>query len=85
MKEIPEIPEIPDKPESGRPDVACPGCHYRPTAFDVWICQPDGCGHVWDTFTTAGRCPGCDAQFPWTACPACGRAFAHKAWYARAV
>jgi hypothetical protein len=64
-----------------RPLVECPGCHYRPTPFDLWQCTPDGCGHIWDTFATAARCPGCGAQFPWTACPACGQVFPHRAWY----
>ena len=70
-------------PEQGpaRPVVECPGCRYRPTLFDRWVCEPDGCGTHWDTFATAAKCPGCGAQFPWTACPACGKVFSHRAWY----
>lgn len=64
-----------------RPDVACPGCGYVPGPFDRWVCAPDGCGSLWDTFTTGGRCPECGAQFAWTVCPACGKTYSHRAWY----
>ena len=66
---------------SERPTVECPRCHYRPTPLDRWVCQPDGCGLLWDTFTTGAKCPGCGAQFSWTACPECGEVFSHRAWY----
>ena len=46
------------------------GFYYRPTIFDRWVCEPDGCGAMWDTFATAAKCPACGAQFQWTACPA---------------
>lgn len=77
--------ESSQSPRGARPDVACPGCGYRPTAADRWVCAPDGCGHVWDTFGTGARCPGCGARFAWTVCPRCARTFAHRAWYRRAV
>ena len=69
------------QPNSMRPDVACPGCGYVPSAYDKWICAPDGCGHAWNTFDTGARCPECDAQFAWTACPGCTRTYPHRAWY----
>jgi hypothetical protein len=47
----------------------------------MWMCAPDGCGALFDTFETRARCPQCDAQFSWTACLACGQASAHQAWY----
>ena len=62
-------------------NVACPGCNYAPNESDRWMCAPDGCGHLWDTFATGAKCPSCGAQFPWTACPACAQTFPHKAWY----
>jgi hypothetical protein len=70
---------------TGRPDVACPGCRYVPSPYDRWVCAPDGCGNVWDTFETGAKCPVCDAQFPWTTCPACGQTFPHRAWYRRSA
>ena len=67
-----------------RLDVACPQCGYAPSKGGLWTCAPDGCGGSFDTFETHAKCPHCDAQFAWTACPACGKASAHKAWYRRA-
>ena len=69
------------QPNRTRPDVACPGCGYMPSAYDQWICAPDGCGHSWNTFDTGARCPECDAQFAWTTCPGCTRTYPHRAWY----
>ena len=66
---------------NARADVACPGCAYVPSAYDKWVCAPDGCGHSWNTFETAARSPECDAQFQWTTCPGCTRTFPHRAWY----
>src|SRR5687767_9384303 len=61
--------------------IACPQCSYHPSTEDRWMCAPDGCGTLWDTFATAARCPGCNAQFLWTVCPVCGRTSPHQAWY----
>jgi hypothetical protein len=69
----------------GRPNVACPGCAYAPTPFDRWMCAPDGCGHMWDTFETRAKCPECGAVFPWTACPGCSKTYPHAAWYRRSA
>lgn len=64
-----------------RRDVACPACGFAPFVGLQWTCSPDGCGGAFDTFATRARCPHCDAQFAWTACPACGKISAHQAWY----
>ena len=64
-----------------RPDVACPRCGYVPVTGESWRCSPDGCGALFDTFETHAKCPRCDATFSWTACPACGKISAHRAWY----
>jgi DNA-directed RNA polymerase subunit RPC12/RpoP len=72
-----------DETDVVRRDVACPGCGYVPTQFDRWVCAPDGCGRLWDTFETGARCPDCGAQFIWTVCPGCNRTFPHKSWYRR--
>lgn len=65
----------------GRAGIACPACAYTPPVGMQWSCSPDGCGGTFDTFKTRAKCPHCDAQFPWTQCPSCGRASAHAAWY----
>ena len=70
-------------PADGHRDVACPGCGYRPPVGLQWVCSPDGCGGMFDTFATRAQCPHCEARFAWTMCPACEKAFAHRAWYGR--
>lgn len=67
-----------------RPDIACPACAFSPFVGMTWVCAPDGCGGVFDTFATGAQCPHCGAQFAWTMCPVCGKASAHRAWYRRA-
>ena len=67
--------------EDRRHDIACPACGFSPFVGTQWVCSPDGCGGMFDTFATRARCPHCQAQFSWTACPACQRVSGHKAWY----
>src|SRR3954467_12619502 len=74
------LPEIPPR----RPGIACPFCSFSPRPGLLWHCWPDGCGGDFDTFETHARCPHCDAQFAWTACPDCGKISAHKRWYRNA-
>ena len=64
-----------------RQGISCPRCGFSPYVGMQWICAPDGCGGSFDTFETAARCPHCDAQFAWTACPSCHQVSAHRAWY----
>ena len=64
-----------------RPGIACPKCDFSPFVGLQWMCAPDGCGGHFDTFASHARCPHCNAQFAWTACPACGQVSAHQAWY----
>jgi len=50
---------------------------------DRWQCL---CGHVWNTFDTAGRCPACSKQWKETCClppiaGGCGRWSPHLDWY----
>ena len=47
--------------------IACPKCELEPKAVDRWCCSP-GCGHVWNTFDTIGRCPQCGKQWKETVC-----------------
>jgi hypothetical protein len=60
--------------------IYCPLCAYAPRAHDQWECAP-GCHTVWNTFDTAGRCPGCSKQWHLTCCPACARWSQHDDWY----
>jgi hypothetical protein len=69
--------------------IRCPLCRWRPTAESRWRCvafgtpEPpfDACGTVWNTFSTRGRCPGCDHQWRWTTCPRCEEYSLHEDWY----
>jgi hypothetical protein len=75
-----------DTPEFVR--VRCPHCAWQPTAGDRWTCAKQGppenylgCGTIWNTFSTRGRCPGCDHQWQWTCCPKCDAWARHDEWY----
>ena len=78
----------PDDDESfGR--IRCPSCRWQPAPSSVWSCQGgdgpepffEGCGTVWNTFSTRGRCPGCDHQWRWTVCLRCAGWSLHEDWY----
>lgn len=43
----------------------CPACHWTPDGLPHWRCA---CGHRWDVFATAGRCPECGLEQTHTAC-----------------
>jgi hypothetical protein len=60
--------------------IRCPECGWQPTRRDAWCCDP-GCGHVWNTFETHGRCPSCDKHWQYTACHKCEQWSLHEAWY----
>jgi predicted amidophosphoribosyltransferase len=60
--------------------IYCPLCEYHPVPADLWACMP-GCGTLWHTFDTHGRCPGCQKQWRETNCPACARWSPHEDWY----
>lgn len=36
---------------------------------------------MWNTFTTGGVCPGCQARWHRTQCLACGVVSPHRDWY----
>jgi DNA-directed RNA polymerase subunit RPC12/RpoP len=75
-----------EKTSSG---IRCPLCGWRPTASSLWCCDTggtpeppfDGCGMIWNTFSTRGRCPRCGHQWRWTSCLACHRPSLHVDWY----
>ena len=60
--------------------IRCPKCAWEPAKEDRWSCGPGGCGHVWNTFDTAGRCPACDRDWNETACLRCGAWSPHEDW-----
>jgi hypothetical protein len=63
--------------------IRCPKCAWQPSKEDRWSCGPGGCGHVWNTFETLGRCPSCDRFWDDTACLRCGAWSPHEEWYDR--
>ena len=77
--------------DDGEKRIRCPRCQWRPTPSSRWSCLGggtpeasfEGCGTVWNTFETGGRCPGCDHQWRWTSCLRCGEWSLHDDWYER--
>jgi hypothetical protein len=73
----------------GRPRIRCPICVWEPKKRDKWACAamgaPEhfagGCGKVWHTFDTRGRCPGCTHQWQHTTCLRCNATSVHEDWY----
>jgi hypothetical protein len=74
-------------------EIACPKCDWKPDGGAHWQCD---CGHVWDTFSTGGRCPACRKVWQETHCPGyfflgmklsfippggCGKMSPHLDWY----
>jgi hypothetical protein len=70
----------PDEPVRGLDgrSVRCPKCHWYPGERARWGCS---CRHLWNTFSTAGRCPSCHFQWTTTVCHRCGEVSPHDAWY----
>ncbi len=62
--------------------IACPKCEWKPDGGEYWQCT---CGHVWDTFKTAAKCPQCKKQWNYTQCIAwrggCNQQSPHIDWY----
>jgi hypothetical protein len=69
--------------------IRCPLCAWQPTPSSRWCCEVggtpepffEGCGMIWNTFSTRGRCPRCSHQWRWTSCLRCHRASLHNDWY----
>lgn len=74
------IGNLAERREQARASAAqrCPSCEWVPLESDRWACA---CGHRWNTFDTAGRCPSCDKQWETTACLSCKVSSAHDDWY----
>jgi hypothetical protein len=87
-----ESPDTIAQLEEADPDfsrIRCPLCAWQPQASSRWYCTSyghpeyfsNGCGTVWNTFTTRGLCPGCGHQWRWTSCLRCHGWSLHEAWY----
>lgn len=63
-------------------EIACPKCNWQPDGGEYWQCE---CGHTWNTFETAARCPACNKQHEYTACiphrGGCRSMSPHLEWY----
>ena len=77
--------------DDGFSKIRCPLCQWQPTPSSAWMCfsgegTPEpffgGCGTIWNTFATRGRCPGCAHQWLWTSCLRCHGWSLHEDWYA---
>ena len=62
--------------------IACPKCGWEPDGRPHWSCS---CGHHWNTFETAGRCPSCGKHWKNTQCipfaGGCSEWSLHLDWY----
>jgi len=62
--------------------ITCPKCNWEPDGGEYWACD---CGHQWNTFDTAGRCPSCGKQWEQTQCVVhhggCTEWSPHIDWY----
>ena len=58
--------------------IMCPKCKWEPKANSMWQCS---CGHVWNTFDTAARCPKCHKVWKDTQCLSCLKWSPHLDWY----
>jgi hypothetical protein len=87
-REIEARLEEPDGDEAPR-RIRCPKCTWQPAPASMWYCADcahpehffDGCGAAWNTFETAGLCPGCGHLWLWTSCLVCGQWSLHAEWY----
>lgn len=59
-------------------EFACPSCHEPPPAGEYWVCGR--CQKPFDTFTTQGSCPHCNAQYAVTRCLNCGQSHPNDQW-----
>ncbi len=56
----------------------CPSCQAHPLEGSFWNCGK--CGITFDTFETAGVCPGCGLGYDTTTCPECRRGAPLAQW-----
>jgi hypothetical protein len=74
--------------------IRCPKCKWQPTKRSHWMCSSSsgapeffsgGCGTVWNTFDTRGKCPGCNYRWKHTICLSCYGWSKHEDWYVKRV
>lgn len=60
--------------------IECPKCTWKPDSSSKWVCH---CGHTWNTFDTAARCPACQFQHKMTQCLSwsCHKISPYLDWY----
>lgn len=83
-----KVVPIPDD-EDAFAGIRCPLCAWKPDNSSLWSCACEGtpeppfpsCFTTWNTFRTAGRCPGCSHQWKWTSCLNCAGWSLHEDWY----
>ena len=77
--------------DEGFSRIRCPLCGWHPSRSSRWCCEGseapepffEGCGTLWNTFSTRGRCPQCHHQWRWTSCLRCHQWSLHESWYDR--
>jgi hypothetical protein len=80
---------VDDKHDEPFRGIRCPLCSWQPQPNSRWSCSCIGtpepffesCGTVWNTFSTGGRCPGCQHLWRWTTCLRCQEPSLHVDWY----
>lgn len=93
-KDAPLVHDRPDERAGGDEEaifgrIRCPQCSWQPVPSSMWSCVSvgapehfsEGCGEVWNTFLTRGRCPGCAHQWRFTSCLRCSQWSLHEDWY----
>jgi hypothetical protein len=93
-RKTPETEEIlktleKDKEKTDFRRIRCPLCRWCPRKSSRWFCAdcdaPEffygGCGTLWNTFETGGKCPTCQYQWRWTSCLNCRGWSLHEDWY----
>lgn len=61
--------------------IYCPKCEWEPGPDARWVCGTGGCGCVWNTFETMGKCPACGKVWQHTQCLVCAQWSRHMEWY----
>lgn len=69
--------------------IKCPLCKWSPDKSSQWFCADcdapeffyNGCGNIWNTFETRGKCSMCAYHWTWTSCLRCAGWSKHEDWY----
>jgi len=66
-----------------RAEFRCPSCQVSPPIGEFWGCGR--CRKTFDTFSTQGFCPHCNAEYHVTSCPFCHSVRPMTEWHAFAA